>query len=158
MKILQIVILFLFLLAAAGCKGDEPEATPFIIEDPDTNSDPVESPTDPPAPPTDAPPPTETPAPPTDTATPTATATPTGTAVMMETPSAGNVTSESAPDLAATLGPLLTALPNDPSLAATIVPLLTAIPGLGLPDLPGGLELPELPGGLELPDLTLPGG
>jgi hypothetical protein len=153
-KFLQIVILFLFLLVAAGCGGDDPTATPFVIQDPDTGTDSEESAVEPP-PPTDTPePPTDTPESPAaeaelPTETPTSTPTPTATIIVATVPA------DETP-----LAPGIKVTPNisDPDWMATVGPILTQFPDLDLEDLdPNNLpQLPELPGGIELPDLPLP--
>jgi len=153
MKYLQLSIMFLFLLAAAGCGGDEPESTPFVIQDPAT--EPAAADSEEPA--VDAPPPSETPEPAADvlevpTETPTSTPTPTSTLEIATIPADETPL---APGIKATVDM------NDPDIAATVGPLLTALPDLdlgdldldALPELPGGLELP---GGIQLPDLPLP--
>ena len=145
MKYLHLVILFLFILVVAGCGGDdEPEATPFEIQEPDTGTDtePADSAPDTAVPPTDPPPATVTPLPPTDTATPTATPTPT---LGIPTAALEDITPLSPIDTPAVA----------PDLLATVAPILTAFPDLDIEDIDPN-NLPELPGGIELPDLPLP--
>ena len=152
MKYIQMMVLFLFLLAAAGCKGDDPTATPFVIPDAgssETNTEiaPAELPSRI-APAEQAA--TEQPVLPTET--PTSTPTPTSTLVISTVPA--NET-PLAPGIKATVQF------STPDIAATIAPILTMFPDLNpddidldnLPQLPGGLELP---GGIDLPDLPLP--
>lgn len=151
MKIFRFIILIMFLLALAACGGDDPTATPFVIQEPATEVPQQPATAVPPtreAPQVEELPPTET-ALPVETATPTPTSTPTSTIVVATVPA------DETP-----LAPGIKATPNinDPNIAATVLPILTAFPNLGLDDI--DLDaLPKLPDGFELPPLpSLPGG
>ena len=128
-----ILSLFLFLLLAAGCRGDDPTVTPVQLIIPPTET------AVPPAADTPLPPATET-APMTLTVTATSTLTPTVT----ETPAASMPASESG------------APKEDPpgDIVATALPAM--LPSV-MPEIPALPEIPVLPE-VPIPEIPLPGG